>query len=117
MLLCTQDPEHINNGNVSGSNFPRGNNNNNNNNQGGNFPRGNGNNNNNSGGMFPRGNGNGHQGNPGNPLPGNHGNQNTQPKQGKRPADGDSKPSKKQKMNNDNEKKWASSTCETFHSS
>jgi uncharacterized protein YjcR len=57
MLLCTQDPEHINNGNVSGSNFPRGNDNNNNNNQGGNFPRGNGNNNNNSGGMFPRGNG------------------------------------------------------------
>jgi hypothetical protein len=88
MLLCTQEPEHINNGNVSGSNFPRGNGNNNNH-QGGN------------------GHGSGLQGNPGNPPPGNQGNQGNQPKQGKRPADGDTKPSKKQKMNNDNEKKWA----------
>jgi hypothetical protein len=87
MLLCTQDPEHINNGNVSGSNFPRGNGNNNH--QGGN------------------GHGSGLQGNPGNPPSGNQGNQSNQPKQGKRPADGDTKPSKKQKMNNDNEKKWA----------
>jgi hypothetical protein len=88
MLLCTQEPEHINNGNVSGSNFPRGNGNNNNH-QGGN------------------GHGSGLQGDPGNPPPGNQGNQSNQPKQGKRPADGDTKPSKKQKMNNDNEKKWA----------
>lgn len=85
MLLCTQEPEHISNGNVSGSNFPRGNNNN----HGGN------------------GHGGHHQGKPGNPPSGNQGNQSNQPKQGKRPADGDSKPNKKQKMNNDNEKKWA----------
>ena len=105
MLLCTQDPEHINNGNVSGiknGNF-----------EGSNFPRGNGNNN--QGGNFPRGNG--HQGNPGIPLPGNLGNQNNQPKQGKRPADGDSKPSKKQKMNNDTENKWALWTYAIFDSS
>lgn len=89
MLLCTQEPEHISNGNVSGSNFPRGNNN-----QGGN------------------GHGGNHQGKPGNQPSGNQGNQNNHPKQGKRPADGDSKPSKKQKMNNDNEKKWAQSMHE-----
>lgn len=90
MLLCTQESEHISNRNVSGSNFPRGNNNNNNNN--------------NQGG---HGHGGNHQGKPGNKSSGNQGNQNNQPKQGKRPADGDPKPNKKQKMNNDNEKKWA----------